>query len=132
MGELGYVGSISRHLIYQQPVNEPAFGTAWLPWAQDPTNANPQYNGTTSLPTNYWRPYIGVGGVNSYTDGASSNYNSLQVKATKRMSRKLSFTFAYTWSKALGISDNNPTSQPTPSITGHSTTDAGATTGRSR
>jgi hypothetical protein len=106
MGEVGYVGSISRNLVYQQSINEPAFGTAWQPWAQDPTNASPQYNGTTSLPTNFWRPYIGIGGMNLYTNGASSNYNGLQLKATKRMARKLSFTAAYTWSKALGVSDN--------------------------
>lgn len=106
MGEVGYVGSFSRNLIYQESVNEPAFGTAWQPWAQDPTNASPQYNGTTSLPTNFWRPYIGIGGMNLYTNGASSNYNGLQMKATKRMARKLSFTAAYTWSKALGVSDN--------------------------
>jgi hypothetical protein len=106
MAELGYVGSISRNMVYQQSINEPAFGTAWQPWAQDPTNASPQYNGTTSLPVNFWRPYIGVGGMNLYTNGASSNYNGLQMKANKRMTRKLSFTVAYTWSKALGVSDN--------------------------
>jgi hypothetical protein len=106
MGEVGYVGSISRHLVYQQSINEPGFGTAWLPWAQDPTNTSPKYDGTTSLPTNFWRPYIGIGGMNLYTDGASANYNSMQAKAEKRMTRKLSFTVAYTWSKALGVSDN--------------------------
>jgi hypothetical protein len=106
MAEVGYVGSISRNLVYQQSINEPNFGAAWAPWTQDPTNASPQYNGTTTLPTNFWRPYIGIGGLNMYTNGASSNYNSLQAKAEKRMTRKLSFTGAYTWSKALGVSDN--------------------------
>ena len=33
----------------------------------------------------------------------SSNYNSLQVAANRRMSRGLMFGVAYTWSKALGI-----------------------------
>jgi hypothetical protein len=104
MIEAGYVGGITRHLMYQLPTNEPGFGAAWLPWAQNPTITD-AYNGTTSLPTNFWRPFYGVGGINSYTNGASSNYNSLQMKTEKRMTRKLSFTVAYTWSKALGVSD---------------------------
>jgi hypothetical protein len=94
-------------LVYQVQVNEPLFGTAWQPWAQDYiSNATVKYDGSTSLPVNFWRPYIGVGGLNLYTNGASSNYNSLQLKSETRMSRILSFTFAYTWSKALGVSDN--------------------------
>ena len=107
MGEVGYVGSLSRHLVYQVQVNEPLFGTAWQPWAQDyVSNATVKYDGSTSLPVNFWRPYIGVGGLNLYTNGATSNYNGLQMKAEKRMSRKLSFTFAYTWSRAMGVCDN--------------------------
>lgn len=107
MAEAGFVGGISRHLMYQLPTNEPGFGAAWLPWTQNYASTSaPLYNGTTTLPTNFWRPYYGVGGINSYTNGASSNYNSLQLKAEKRMTRKLSFTMAYTWSKALGVTDN--------------------------
>jgi hypothetical protein len=105
MAEAGFVGGISRNLMYQLQINEPGFGAAWQPWTQNLT-VTPKYDGTTNLPINFWRPYIGIGGNNTYTNGASSNYNSLQLKAEKRMTRKLSFTVAYTWSKALGVSDN--------------------------
>jgi hypothetical protein len=107
MGEIGYVGSVTRHLIYRMQINAPGFGTAWQPWAQNyVTNAVVKYDGSTSLPVNFWRPYTGVSGLDLYANGANANYNGLQLKAEKRMSRKLSFTFAYTWSRSMGICDN--------------------------
>ena len=40
--------------------------------------------------------------TNQYFMGFSSNYQSLQVQLTKRMSHDLTFTSAYTWGKGLG------------------------------
>jgi hypothetical protein len=99
---VSYVGSISRHLIYLNMMNEPAYGSGWLPWTQDPTRT-PAFNGTTTLPINYYRPYRGIGTMNLYGSGGSTNYNALQVQVQKRMSRKLSYGVAYTWSKAMGL-----------------------------
>jgi len=101
---VSYVGSISRHLIYLNMLNEPAYGSAWLPAAQDPTQT-PKYDGTTSLPVNYYRPYTGISTLNEYSSGSSTNYNALQVQVEKRMSRRLSYSVAYTWAKAMGIGD---------------------------
>jgi hypothetical protein len=107
-----YVGSISRYLPYADMENEPAYGSAWLPANQDPT-VTAKYDGTTTLPVNFYRPYIGVGTLNIYATGSSSNYNALQVQVQKRLSRKLSYGVIYSWSKALGVGDsastaNNP------------------------
>jgi hypothetical protein len=101
---VSYVGSISRHLIYLNMMNEPNFGAAWAPWTQDPT-VTPKYDGTTTLPVNYYRPYAGISTMNLYSSGSSTNYNALQVQLEKRMSRKLSYGVAYTWAKAMGIGD---------------------------
>jgi hypothetical protein len=44
--------------------------------------------------------------VDLRTNGLNNNYNSLQTNITKRFSSGLSFTTAYTWSKALGVGDD--------------------------
>ena len=98
-----YLGSIARHLIYQSRLNEPYYGAAWLPENQNPTVA-PKFDGTTTLPLNFYRPYEGVSTLNLYGSGVSSNYNALQVQLDKRMSRTLSYGVGYTWSKTLGTS----------------------------
>ncbi|MFB3778456.1 MAG: carboxypeptidase regulatory-like domain-containing protein [Bryobacteraceae bacterium] len=112
--DVSYVGSLSRHLPYQLPWNTPPWGSAWLPQYQDPTVAAPKYDGTTTLPVNFTRPYIGYGGEGTfllgggYTSifGGCANYNSLQISANRRMSRTLLLGVAYTWSKALGTADS--------------------------
>jgi hypothetical protein len=105
LASASYVGSISRNLPYANMMNEPYYGAAWLAANQDPT-VTPKFNGTTTLPINYYRPYIGVGTLNLYATGSSSNYNSLQLGLQKRMSRKLSYGVTYIWSKVLGVGDS--------------------------
>src|SRR5208337_1306870 len=102
---VSYVGSISRNMPYGEMLNEPAYGSGFLAANQDPT-VTPKFDGTTTLPINFYRPYTGIGTLNIYATGASSNYNALQVQAQKRMSKKLSYGIAYTWSKALGVGDS--------------------------
>jgi hypothetical protein len=104
--DVAYVGSLSNHLTQQLPLNDPAFGSAWLPQYQDPT-VPPKYDGTTTLPVNFLRPYTGYGSIAQYTFDGNSNYNALQVSANRRFSNQLSFGLAYTWSKALGTSGSN-------------------------
>jgi len=102
---VGYVGNVVRHLVYRQPYNEPYYGAAWLPWTQDPT-VTPKYDGTTTLAANFYRPYAGLGSIDIYSVGATANYNALQLQVNKRMSRKLSYGVAYTFSKTMGIGDS--------------------------
>jgi hypothetical protein len=44
--------------------------------------------------------------MNYPTWGGTANYNSLQVTATRRMAKNLTFQLAYTFSKALGTADS--------------------------
>lgn len=112
--DASYVGSQSRHLVTSMPFNQAAFGSAWLPQNQDPT-VTPKFDGSTTLPVNMYRPYLGYTGPGSiYTFGGSANYNALQVTANRRMRNGLQFGMAYTWSKALGTAsaiggNNHPT-----------------------
>ena len=104
-----YVGSISRYLPYADMENEPAYGSAWTAAAQDPTVTD-KFDGTTTLPINFYRPYPGIGVLNIYATGSSSNYNALQVQVQKRLSRRLSYGVTYSWSKVLGVGDSASTS----------------------
>ncbi len=101
MLDAAYVGSISRHLLAAYDVNRPGFGAAWLPQNQDPL-VIPKFDGTSTLPVNFLRPYRGFAGINTYTFGGTSNYNGLQVAVNRRLAAGLQFGVAYTWSKALG------------------------------
>ena len=110
--DAAWVGNLSRHLPYSRSYNDPAFGSAWQPQNQDLTLGTPKNNGDTTLPVNLYRPYVGLGSIPMTAWGASSNYNGLQVQATRRMSRGLEFTVGYTWSKALDLADAYNTNIP--------------------
>lgn len=99
--EAAYVGSLGRHLLRRPDINQPAFEdlrtNAALPAAQ-------------RAATNFLRPFRGYSAIQQYTADANSNYNALQLHATKRKGA-LVFTASYTWSKALTDAsgfDENP------------------------
>jgi hypothetical protein len=55
-------------------------------------------------------PYASLGrtgGTLLFDNALTDNYNSLQVKLSKRFSKGLSFNSAYTYSKALGYTSGN-------------------------
>ena len=104
--DVAYVGSVSRHLLNILNYNLPAFGSAWLPQFQDPTTTA-RFDGTTTLPVNFTRPYIGFGNANVTQFGATSNYNALQLSATRRYTNGLQYGLAYTLSKALGTASGD-------------------------
>ncbi len=89
--DAAYVGNVSRFLPYFQELNAglPGAGLAGLPYN---TAALGDRTASTLL----------------YGHGLNSNYNSLQVNATKRFSAGLAFSAAYTFSKSLdyGGTDN--------------------------
>ena len=107
--DIGYVGAASDHLIYRYNQNAIPLGAAWLPQNQEPTNANPKFDGTTSQQANFYRPFVGFNGTTAYGFGANSNYHSLQTSASRRMSKSFTFGFAYTWSKAMGTTNDDYT-----------------------
>ena len=84
---VAYQGTLGRHLPFHYQMNQGLPGSGLL-----------------------GLPLIGMGRTAStiaYDYGLTSNYNSLQVSLTKRMSHGLQFQGAYTWSKALGYTSEN-------------------------
>jgi hypothetical protein len=109
--DVSYVGSMSHHQLGRQDPNHLPFGSAWLPQNQDPTNANPAFNGRTTIRHEFYRPYQGYGSISLTTFGNSSNYHSFQMGVNRRFSRGLTFGLAYTWSKVLGTSTDDGNGQ---------------------
>src|SRR5262245_19447643 len=128
--DVSYVGTLSRHLFLARELNAIPFGYLFTKAAQDPTQFSfldtngdgirevpdsdpgiPQtykavglkFDGSKALPINLVRPFPGVGGIRFEENVATSNFNSLQVAVNRRFSRGFSYSFAYTWSKALGV-----------------------------
>ena len=89
--ETAYVGALGRHLLRRPDINQVSFSAlaanAALPAAQ-------------RAATNALRPYKGYSTISYTLSDSNSNYNSLQVYATKRKGNT-NFTVSYTWSKAL-------------------------------
>jgi hypothetical protein len=63
-------------------------------------------------PLNQIRPYLGYFSVDAVRGIFSSNYNSMQVKATKRFSGKTYFDVNYTWSRDLTNNQNDYSTPP--------------------
>lgn len=105
--DVGYVGSRGYHLLSQFNVNSVPFGSAWTKANQDPTVSAPTFDGRTTLPINFYRPFVGYGDINLTGFGASSNYNSLQVSLNRNLSKSLTYGVSYTWSKALGVASGD-------------------------
>lgn len=91
---VSYVASVSRNGPYSYNRNEVPYGAEFLPQNQDPTTGTP-------LPDDYFRPYPGYSSISDSEWGDCSNYNSLQVTFTRRLSHGLAYGVAYTYSKAL-------------------------------
>ena len=87
--DVAYVGTLGRQQPYNQELNAafPGTGTAGLP-------LNVLFGRTASTMLR--------------TDGISSSYNSLQANLNKRFSNGLSFTAAYTFSKAMDVGSDQP------------------------
>jgi len=80
---VSYVGNTSRHLQINVDANAP------LALAAPGQNSQP------------FRPFPHSGGTASVVYGAMSDYNGLQAKLEKRMSKGYSMLATYTWSHAL-------------------------------
>jgi hypothetical protein len=102
--DVSYVGALGRHLLWERNINSVPVGAQFLelhPENRDPTTAN------TVLQPNFLRPYKGYGNINLFEFAATSSYNSLQVRAVRRMSRGLQVQMSYTFSKVLGPSNSD-------------------------
>lgn len=86
--EMNYVGSRSTGLTWIKDLNQGAAGTE---------QANP------GVARNSLRPYKGYGEIYQYTNGAHSNYNSLQARMQTRFSKGGLIGLSYTWSQCLAM-----------------------------
>ncbi len=108
--DVGYFGDHGTHLLGALELNQPAAG-AWQGKVQpsnsgsaciDPdTNAQSFLNSTCDRVLNQIKPYLGYFAVDGLRSIFSSNYNSLQVKVTKKFKGKSFFDANYTWSRDL-------------------------------
>lgn len=94
--DVSYVGNLGRHLLWTRNINAIPIGARFNPANADPTNPG------KPRPDNFLRPYSGYGDLNEQEFASTSNYNSLQASAQRRLAKGLMFGVAYTWSKALG------------------------------
>jgi hypothetical protein len=99
--DVGYSGSLGRHLMWQRNLNSIPFGANFDPRNADPTNTR------VPLPQPFLRPMIGYNHINFREWASSSNYHSLQVSANRRFAAGMQFGGSWTWSKALDFNDND-------------------------
>jgi hypothetical protein len=112
MLDVGYFGDHGTHLqgaIELNEVQPGAFAQTSIGYAQM-SNVY-ACNGFSSqgceAPLNQIRPYIGYTSITSMQNIFNSNYNSLQVKVTKKFSGKSMIDANYTWSHGLTNAQND-------------------------
>ncbi|HWB84961.1 MAG TPA: carboxypeptidase regulatory-like domain-containing protein [Bryobacteraceae bacterium] len=105
--DVGYAGSLGRNLYWQQNLAPVPFGADFLAQNQDPSKPG------SPLPATFLQAFPGYANVNLRDPGASSNYHSLQVSATRRFARGLQFGANWTWSKAMDFVDADTTAVST-------------------
>jgi hypothetical protein len=95
---VGYVGTVSRHNLVLQDINQSALG-------QDQNPATVTVHGNTFSAQQASRPYFSqypnFGIINQINSAASSSYNALQVTLRSSSWHGLTSQFAYAWSHNL-------------------------------
>jgi Carboxypeptidase regulatory-like domain/TonB-dependent Receptor Plug Domain len=97
-----YNGSRSNFLIQSRNINAVPYGAQFLPQNFDQT-----LTGNRALPDNFFRPFPGYGNITYNEYASSANYHALQVQANRRFSKGLQYGLAYTWSKAMDLTDTD-------------------------
>ncbi|MFN7994111.1 MAG: carboxypeptidase regulatory-like domain-containing protein [Bryobacteraceae bacterium] len=112
--EVAYVGNKGTRLwgfnaLDVLPASRLSMGDTLL----NPVSSNPQYIPYSGFPTSLpvsqaLLPYPQYYAVNeAYPYNSNSNYTSLQVTATKHLTKDLGFLAAFTWSKTIDYQDSN-------------------------
>jgi len=99
LAEVSYVGNQGRHEVREPDINVPSFP------AVDAAAAASGITNVSQVKDNPIRPFPGYVDINQFRSDSNSNYNALQVYATKRKGNLLT-TVSYTWSRALDDTDN--------------------------
>jgi hypothetical protein len=130
--DVAYVGSLGRNLEQVINLNAVPYGATFLAKYQDPSKftngvvpsvqpglpaayaaAGLSFDGVDALPQDFLRPYAGYGDILYRNNGASSNYNSLQVSVNRHISQGLVIGGAYTFSKNF-LTNNNDSDSVNP------------------
>jgi len=93
--DASYVGTLGRNVYRTLNINQLRAGTRL-----NPPNSN--------INVNALNPYLGYGTISMLDNGDSSNYNSLQVSANRRLQRGISFGVSYTFSKTIDTTSGAP------------------------
>lgn len=123
---VGYVGTLSHHLSQVRNLNYIPYGTLFLKQSQDPTrfpgNVVPdsdstipqiykdkglKFDGSKALRSEFLRRYPGYNAINFREYVGSANYHSLQVTLNRKFNRSLTYSLAYTWSKAMDTANGD-------------------------
>ena len=89
--DVSYVGNRARHLQYQYNLNA-------LPVGAQVGAANPQP---------FYANFMGYSNINFTKYDTNSQYDALQIKATRRFHRDLTLTADYVYSKTMDIQDTD-------------------------
>ena len=110
MLDIGYFGTHGTHLLGVLEMNQPVPG-AWVgkvtPTTASsgclyPNTTTPAFlNSTCDRVLNQIKPYLGYFAIDTMRSIFNSNYNSMQVKVTKRFYGKTYIDANYTWSRDL-------------------------------
>ena len=92
--DIAYVGTRGDNLPQLRNINNVAPGARFRPENQDPTNPG------SSLPDNFFRPFVGYGDILQVLNVGPSAYNALQIQANRRYTGGFEFTVAYTLAQA--------------------------------
>jgi hypothetical protein len=129
--DIAYVGSLGRNLEQVINVNAVPYGATFKASSQNLflyNNAIPavqsglppayaaaglSFDGVNALPQDFLRPYTGYGDISDRNNGASSNYNSLQISVNRQISHGLIVSGAYTLSKNF-VTNNTDTDSVNP------------------
>jgi hypothetical protein len=95
--EAAYVGNRGDFLLRQPDINRASF---------DALRANAALPAAQRVSTNFLRPYRGYSAIRMRLSDAESNYDSLQLYATKRRGA-ITFTTSYTLSKVITDASGN-------------------------
>jgi hypothetical protein len=129
--DVAYVGSLGRNLEQVINLNAVPYGATFLAKNQDISkfsnvipsvqpglpsaysNAGLSFDGVNALPQDFLRPFTGYGDISYRNNGASSNYNSLQVAVNRHIATGLVIGVAYTFSKFF-VTNNNDSDSVNP------------------
>ncbi len=98
--DVGYVGSLGRHLVWRRGVNRIPLGANFAA-----ANVDPTLPGKSALPPAFLRPVIGYTDIDLIESASSSNYHSLQLTIRRRFTKNLQFGGSWTWSKSMDYND---------------------------